>query len=366
MKQNLPKKIAIIYSGAKSWGGIETYLELLFANADRAKVNLTLLSLGSWPLTRKLPNAEYRVRTLAGGRFRIRTVFEISKCLRKDSIDLVVSQGTVANAYARAASLLSGVQSLVTVHSDPYFDYPNSFVRFVYAVVEHLTRFPTKHYIAVSEYLKKKLMAAGVKADKVSVILNGVKDPGLDSRLRGNDGGGVVVIGSIGRLHKVKNYVELIRACSKLHITNYKLLIIGEGSERSNLEKQIAELGLRDKVELVGNVDDVSELMSQIDFYVQPSLSEGFGLTVVEAMLAGKPVIVSPCGSLPELVEDGNTGIVMKSTGAVDIAKAINGLLSNKERAQELAVAGQAYAVSNFGVEKWVNETEKTYMEAAK
>lgn len=360
------KKIAIIYSGAKSWGGIETYLELLFANADRAKVNLTLLSLGSWPLTRKLPNAEYRVRTLAGSRFRVKTIFELSKSLREDGIELIVSQGTVANAYAGAASLLSGVPNLVTVHSDPYYDYPNPVVRFIYNAVEHLTRFPTKHYIAVSEYLKGKLVALGIKGNNISVILNGVKDPGLDSRLRGNDEGGEVVIGSIGRLHKVKNYAELIKACSSLDISNWKLVIIGEGSERKNLERLIADLGVGDRVQLLGNKDNISEQLSQIDIYIQPSLSEGFGLTVVEAMLAGKPVIVSPCGSLPELVENGKTGIVLNDTSPTAIADAINDLIEDKQKAAELAANGQKYAQEHFGVDKFVRETEKAYLEASK
>lgn len=366
MTQKLPKKIAVVYSGAKNWGGIETYLELLFENADRAKVNLTLLSLGSWPLTRKLPNAEYRVRTFAGSRFRIKTIFELSKSLREDGIELIVSQGTVANAYARAASSFSGVPCLVTVHSDSFYDYPNGLVRTTYAFIEYLTSFPTKHYIAVSEYLKNKLVTSGVRADKVSVILNGVKDPGLDSRLRGNDEGGEVVIGSIGRLHKVKNYAELIRACSSLDIRNWKLEIAGEGAERQQLEQLIVELGLTSKVELLGSVDDVSAALAGWDIYVQPSLSEGFGLTVVEAMLAGKPVIVSPYGALPELVKNGKTGIVMGGAEHDDIIIAVNDLLQHREKATLLAAAGQKYAQEHFGVDKFVRETEKAYVEAAK
>ena len=84
----------------------------------------------------------------------------------------------MANAYARAAALFSGVPSLVVVHSDPHFDYPNPLARFVYAVVEHLTRFPTKHYIVVSEYLKSKLVFSGIPESKITVVYIGVASKG--------------------------------------------------------------------------------------------------------------------------------------------------------------------------------------------
>lgn len=365
---NKTKKIAIIYSGAKHWGGIETYLELLFKNIDKTKVDLTLMSLGDWPLTTKLQATNCQTQLFSASRLNPLAVLQISTHLRQNNFSLVVSQGTVANFYARLVSMYSGVTSLVVVHSDPHYDYPNPLVRTVYATVDKLTRFSTKHYITVSEYLKQKLAKSGIKSNKISVILNGVKDPGQVSRhsSQGWNLDGPIIIGSIGRLHKVKNYSELIRACSLFQTSNFKLQIAGEGSERKNLEKLITELNLSGKVELLGNVENVHELFSSWDIYIQPSLSEGFGLTVVEAMLAGKPVIVSPKGSLPELVENSKTGIVMEGTEAKDISKSITKLVGNTEDAKRLALAGQKSALERFGVGKWLWETEKAYQETAK
>ena len=397
------KKVAVVYSGAEHSGGIETYLELLFENVEKTKIDLTLVSLGDWNLTRKLQAANYGLQSFSGSRVNPGTVFRIAKYLKQNHFDLVVSQGTVANAYARAASLLSGVPSLVTVHSDPYYDYPNPIVRIIYAAIESLTRFPTMRYIAVSEYLKKKLIASGINADKIAVIYNGVALPYRHSRhstLRcaiphrsdSKSGGGnleilgqakddIVVIGSIGRLHKVKNYAELIHAFAQLTrpgleqssepagrpgLVNFRLQIAGEGEEREQLEQLIVELVLTGKVELLGNVDDVYAALDGWDIYIQPSLSEGFGLTVVEAMLAGKPVIVSPCGSLPELVENGKTGIVMTGASSEAITIAMSELVADKDRAGHLAASGQAFARVSFSVERWVKETEKAMMESAK
>lgn len=358
---NKQKKVAIVYSGAKHWGGVETYLELLFANADNAKVDLTLLSLGDWPLTSKVKSEIF-----SASRINPMAVLQIAKYLRKNEFDLVVSQGTVANFYARLASMYSGVPSLVVAHSDAYYDYPNPVVRFIYAVIERLTRFSTKYYIAVSEYLKQKLVVSGIPSDKISVVYNGVS---LDSKFQIPNSifnKPQLVIGSIGRLHKVKNYDELIRACAELKISNFKLQIAGEGSEHRNLERLISDLNLSEKVELLGNVENVHELLESWDIYVQPSLSEGFGLTVVEAILAGKPVIVSPRGALLELVKDGETGIVMDGTAKEDIVKAINNLISDPEKAKKLALAGQKSAKEKFGVDKWIKSTEDAFIEAAK
>lgn len=363
---NKPKKIVIVYSGAKHGGGIETYLDLFFANADKTKIDLTLISLGDWPLTAKLQATNCQLQVFSEGRINPLNVFRITKYLKNNDFELVVSQGTVANAYARAASLLSGVPSLVIIHSDSYYDYPNGFVRSIYAVIEYLTRFPTKHYIAVSQYLGAKLYQSGVSEDNISVIYNGVLSDQKPKKQKVESPKAKLVIGSIGRLHEVKNFRELILGCAALKMKSWKLKVIGEGAERSNLDQLIQSLGLEDKVELLGRVEDVGEQLSQIDIYVQPSLSEGFGLTVIEAMLTGKPVIVSPYGALPELVEHKETGIVMDGASHSYITEAIESLSSNKTLMKKVATNGKKSALERFGIERWSKETEKVLLEASK
>jgi glycosyltransferase involved in cell wall biosynthesis len=245
------------------------------------------------------------------------------------------------------------------------------FVRTFYGLINLLTRYATKRYITVSEYLKKQLVDSGISVAKVTVIYNGVAlpddkagEPVLDSSIRTQND--KVVIGSIGRLHKVKNYAELIIACASLKKKNWNLKIIGDGKERIKLEQIIQDYGVEDKVEILGNVENARKLLDQIDIYVQPSLSEGFGLTVIEAMLARIPVIVSPFGSLPELVVHNKTGIVMKGSGHEEITAAIEDLLLHKEKVQSIAEAGQRFARENFSVEGWTKETQKAYLEATK
>ena len=371
MKQNKAKKIAIIYSGGKHWGGIETYLQSLFENIDKSKVDLTLLSLGEWELTHKLRTTGYKLKMFPKFRIRPQTIWEIRDFLQENNFDLIVSQGTVANAYARAAAWISGLPNLVTVHSVRDFDYTNPIILGTYNLIEQLTRFPTGRYIAVSKYIKDVLIKSGVKSENISVIYNGVApfysssnvEKSVDgSRLHPNN----IIVGSIGRLHSTKGFHNLVLACAKLQTTNFKLQIAGEGDERYRLEHLIKELGLVKRVELLGHVDDITTLLGDWDVYVQPSLSEGFGITVIEAMLAGKPVVVTSVGSLPELVKDGKTGIISSGTSPEALAAAIKLVVDNKELAKKIALAGRADVEMRIGVEKWTHETEKAYLEASK
>ncbi|NTW29336.1 MAG: glycosyltransferase family 4 protein [Coriobacteriia bacterium] len=359
------KRIAIVYSGARHWGGVETYLESLFKNVDASRVDVMLLSLGRWPLSDRLKD---RAVLFSESRLRPKTVVELRKYLVDNGSDLVVSQGTVANAYARAAAWLSGIPSLVTVHSIRESDYSSPIVSGLYALIDQISRFPTRTYIAVSNHVRGYLIDAGIDSARIKVIYNGVGfQPETGAAVRRQFGeGGEVVIGSIGRLHTTKGYSNLIRAVSLLGEARWRLEIAGEGDERGVLEREIAELGLSDKIKLLGHVDEISELFVQWDIYVQPSVMEGFGLTVVEAMLAGKPVVITPVGSLPELVADGRTGVVAKSTAPEAIAVALERLIHNPEMACELAQAGKDEAQRRFAVSKWVEETQDAYLEAAR
>ena len=182
------KNIAVLYSGGRQWGGIETYLANLFRLHDRAGWSLVLVSMGEWELTQALEQEGLSdlVRLLSHKRIRLCTVCDIRRLVRDERIGLIVSQGTVANAYARTAALVSGVPSLVVVHSDMRLDYPSS-IRWAFTLSDRLLRPVTKRYVTVSQDLKNKLVGTGVKEDRVTVIYNGVNTVGRPSRAEGAD-----------------------------------------------------------------------------------------------------------------------------------------------------------------------------------
>ncbi len=360
------KKVLIIYSGARVWGGIETYLENLFKFYDRKKLELILVSLGEWALTEKLEKRKDQVISLSGQRIRFKTIEELVKLAHVEKAALIVSQGVVANAYARLAAKKCGIPHLVTVHSDINYDYPDQVRKILYKISDKQLRKVTKKYITVSKYLKAELMESGVGANKISVIYNGVDATPFKDEGRKPKAKNLTTIGSIGRFHYTKGYHNLITAFAYIKDLPVKLVIYGDGDERQELEELVKQLGLSGQVSLPGYIEEIGVALEGIDLYIQPSLMEGFGLTVVEAMLAKKPVIVTPAGSLPELVTDGQTGLITGDTRPESIAVTLKALIENKALAQKLAEAGEIEAKKRFSVTTWIAETEKIYLETAR
>ncbi|HBG81375.1 TPA: hypothetical protein DDW69_00885 [candidate division CPR2 bacterium] len=364
-----PKKVAIIYSGAKYWGGIETYLAQLFKYADNKEAALILISLGDWPLVKAIKMIGGDVRVVSGARVRLTTVRDISSIIRDEGVSLIASQGVVANFYARLASRCTKISSLVTVHSELRNDYPKFLSRFIYVLSDRLLRGYTSKYITVSKYLKEKLSQSGIKPSQIKVIYNALEDSlkGSNPFKKGSTlfKGKGVTIGSVGRLHKVKGYNNLIAAMGLLRDKEVNLVVWGEGEEKENIQNQIDELSLGSRVRLAGFAKDLGEALKETDIYVQSSISEGFGLAVLGAMMHEKPVIVTNAGALPEIVEDRKTGIILRENTPLAIADAIRELIDNPEFADKIGKNAAAHAKEKFNTKNWANETINTYLEAS-
>ncbi len=359
MKNNTKKKIAVLYSGGRNFGGIEVYLFNLFQNIDKNKFDIELLSLGEWELNDRLRKAGHDVVIFNGKRISLKNIKLIGKYLVDSKFNLLVSQATVANAYARAVSLFYKIPNLVTVHSDQASDYSNRLIRNIYLSIERLTRFPTIKYIAVSKFLKDGLIKSGIDSVKVDVIYNGLDfskaKPKAHKRL---------VLGSVGRLHHVKGFDLLLQAFADMKNKRLRLKIAGVGGDLDKLKSLAVELGISDRVEFVGFVDDIYEFLDSIDVYVQTSRSEGFGLSVIEAMSQNIPVAVTPAGSLKEIVKNGVTGYIAKDFSIKNISKTMSLAVGDYELSKRIGEAGGRYVRDNFATDKWINETEKTYKEA--
>lgn len=359
--KNKKTKIAILYSGARYFGGIESYLLDLFDNIDKKYFELELLSLGEWQLTEQLKKRGHKVTIFSSKRISPASIRAIGYHLKTNNFGLLVSQGTVANAYARAISLIYKIPNLVTVHSDPAGDYANLFVKILYRIIEKLTRFPTGRYIAVSEYLRNQMIKTGLLAKKISVIYNGVSFP--KPNCKSHKG---VIIGSAGRLHPVKGFDLLIRAFAKLDNKEARLQIAGEGKELDNLKNLARDLGVIDRVDFVGFKTDFYKFLNTLDIYVQPSISEGFGLTAVQAMSQQLPIVVTPVGSLKEIVKDGKTGLISSDLWPESLARSISQIIDNNKLAVRLGKNARNYVTENFSTETWIENISKAYKRASR
>lgn len=198
--------------------------------------------------------------------------------------------------------------------------------------------------VVKSELLRKRAHSVFGKKCNILVIANWVAD--LSEKCRPLfDGSSTPVIGCMGRLSKLKGIEYLLESARILRErgTRVVIQIAGDGEESTGLRKKALELGISDHVKFLGTVDadELGRFFREIDIYVQPSLTESFGLAIVEAMSARLPVVATNVGGVPEVVEDGKTGILVQERNAEALARALDRLLKDPDLAYAMGCAGR-------------------------
>ena len=189
----------------------------------------------------------------------------------------------------------------------------------------------------------------GVDASQWAVIPNGVDLSRFSAKPpQGSQMAFPQTLISVGRLVSPKGMHRLVAAVARMR-RSVPVVIVGDGPMRQTLQAQIDSLGLGDRVKLLGNRDDVPDLLKKAALYVQPSEWEGFGLAAVEAMASGLAVIHSGCPGLAEVVGPG--GLAVDCNDPAVLANAIDTLLDDSARRQQLATAALARA-QRFSVEE--------------
>lgn len=226
--------------------------------------------------------------------------------------------------------------------------------------------------VTISEDAKKELLkVVKLRIDKVEVIYNGIDERSYSKgkntiseikkglKIAHSD----LVVGTIGRLSPEKDHFTLLLAFSELSRAsdNVKLIVVGDGLLRRDLEAKCSELGIKDKVKFLGFRDDIAEMLSIFDVFVLSSVTEGISLTLLEAMAAGKTVVATNVGGNPEVVEDGVTGFLVPPQNPEKLAETINNLLKNRGLSQKMGEAGRNHIKENFTLERMVKEYETLY-----
>jgi glycosyltransferase involved in cell wall biosynthesis len=185
---------------------------------------------------------------------------------------------------------------------------------------------------------------AALPPGSVETIRNGVPERAASERSRTSARG---TIGSIGRLDSQKGFDVLVAALAELP-ADTTCLVIGEGRERARLTALASERGVADRFVLQGWLDDPRARLEELDVFVLPSRYEGFPLVIIEAMLAGVPVVATDVGSIRESIEDGVTGLLVPAEDPAALANAIRRLLENEQLRTQVSSAARDSAQRNF------------------
>jgi glycosyltransferase involved in cell wall biosynthesis len=174
-----------------------------------------------------------------------------------------------------------------------------------------------------------------------------------------------IIIGTAGRLVELKGIEYLISTVATLRreFPTLRVEIAGSGPQREKLEEAVAHAGLGEQVEFLGWIDDLASLLPRWDVFVMPSLEEGFPIAALDAMAASLPVVATPVGGVPELIEDGKTGWLVPPRDAEALASRLRLLLCNPELRLSMGVAGYARVRDHFSAAQMTENFAKLYDE---
>lgn len=281
----------------------------------------------------------------------------LARVLRENGIRILHTHRVRPDLVGRISGWWAGVPvNVSTQHFTGEWDERGQLVGRLVRLLYRLTLPLTQKIVNISRGEMEVMAAEGVPPSMMQVIHNGTDGeiffptgPQLDQAVS-QDVEGPLVVGCVAFLSKRKgiNYlIDAFRLVTDRH-PRARLEIVGDGEERSALQRQIAALGLEGSVALLGNRVDVPRLMNGFDVVVLPSVWEPFGLVVAEAMACGKPVVATNVGGIPEIVEHGRTGLLVPPAKVEPLAGALSTLLDSKDWRRRLGDAGRQRFLEAF------------------
>ena len=288
----------------------------------------------------------------------------------KKNIHIVHSRGWATMMEGIVSAKAAGIPVVIYgFHGKTYEDIQGEKTRRI--VAQKILLKITDGIITLIDNMKDDLCSSlNVARDKVEIIKNGV-DLSIfangDRRLRYDFDikDSEVVIGAVGRIDPVKNYATMIKAFHVVSSRHYNLrmIIVGDGPDYVDIENKIEEMGLSQKILMLGNRDDVSKLLYCFDIFIQPSLYEGLSNTILEAMAVGLPVIASCVGGNPDVVKENENGLLFNPTDVEGLSKAIEKIYLDKELRDNMITANKEKIKSEYSLDKMVGEYERYYQE---
>lgn len=380
MSNNQNKTKVLFVITKSNFGGAQKYVYDLATSMPKDKFDVTVALGGSGLLIQKLNEKGIRVLPIPSLARDVNTAsdlsafFELLSIFRNERPDVVHLNSAKAGGVGALAARLARVQKIIfTAHGWAFNEERPTLQRIIIKFFSWITVLLSHNTIAVSDAMKNDTRNWPLIGNKIVVIKNGIKEPEFytkddareklfalaDTELTLD----TFIVGTIAELHKSKGLQYAIEAFAKLAQKDQKMhyFVLGSGEEKERLDVLVRHYGLQGRVFLLGFVEDAARFLMAFDVFILPSTTEALGLVLLEAGHAGLPVVASNVGGIPEIIENGKTGILVQPRDSNSIAEATKKLLDSSAMRTSLGTALNEKVIDDFSSEKALSTTLALY-----
>ncbi len=367
-------RISILYviDGLEYGGGERTFLQLI-QYLPTAEYHIHVATNPDGTFSEKLHELGIQVHPFdLSNKLDLSAAGQLRSIIRKHQIDIVHCQGARADFFSRmAVKNLEEVRLINTIAMPVEGFDVNPWLKWIYQLADRCSERFVDRFIVVSDRLRKTLTHKHhIPAEKVTLIYNGIElkeyDPNraqeLSAGIREEFGidKETFLVAAVGRLVWQKGFEYLVDAARKLTSDDIKVLIVGDGPQKNQLQQLVSQYGLENRVIFTGLRQDVHAVLACADVIAIPSLLEGFPMITLEAMAMGKPIVASCINGINEQIVDGQDGILVPPKNPKALKEAVEELKHNPDLCKKLAFSARKKA-KQFSLERMLEETERVY-----
>lgn len=302
-----------------------------------------------------------RIPVPCRGELDLITAYRLSRAVREHKVDILHAHSSHAVVYAVLAKKFAGCGKVVVSRRVDFPPNKNVFSRWKYAQPDRI--------VAISDCIARVLREFGISEHKLRTVHSGIDLKRFNvaplSRSEIEIPEGVPLAGNVAALVGHKDHATLLSAVPAIlrEVPEFRLVIAGEGPLRPQLEAQIAQLGIAHAVKLLGQRNDVPRLLRALDIFIMSSSEEGLGTSVLDAIACGVPVVATDAGGIPEMVRDGETGLLVSAKNSNALADAVLRAINAAQLRASLAGAALALVNDSFTADSMVSGNLAVYEE---
>lgn len=345
--------------GKLAFGGAERLLLDICRKIDKDKFQLSIVVLKrDNPLIEQFEDAGVEVKCIEKkGKYDFSLTRRLAEFFKQLKPDIVHTHLFLADFWAGRAARLAGVKRIVSTKHDILSE------DLIRDYLGRKARLKCDKVVAISKATREYLVETEkISCDRIEVIYNGIdinKFYCEKQAILEKEG---LVIGTVGRLVGEKGQKHLIRACRFIKNHDWRLIVVGEGPLKKELNDLAISLGIADQVRFDGVLEDVRPVLEEMDIFVLPSISEGLSLVILEAAAAGKVVVATKVGGVPEIIKDKENGLLFKPKNIEQLVGHLNWIDEHREEARKMAINLQRRVAQEFDINKTIKEYEKLYL----